>query len=203
MWAEFLFTSFIVVIAPGTGVFYTVSVGLARGALASVAAAAGCTLGIVPHLTAASLGLAALLQTSAVAFQMSKFVGASYLVYLAWSILKEKSARDIEPEYEHKPLLRVASTGFLINILNPKLSIFFMAFLPQFVVADTAAPVLQLLVFSFIFMAMTFSVFICYGVFAAHFRQRVISQPSVMTWMRRCFAAVFVALGLKLLMSTV
>lgn len=202
MLAEFLITSLIVVIAPGTGVLYTVSIGLSRGALASVVAAAGCTFGIVPHLAAAILGLAAVLQTSPIIFQSFKFLGVIYLLYIAWSILKERGAMDVSLESEQKPLKNVALTGFLINILNPKLSIFFLAFLPQFVPADNTAPFFRISVLSLLFMAMTFIVFICYGFFAAKVSQRVISQPLVMTWIRRCFSAAFVALGIKLIMAT-
>lgn len=203
MWFEFLVTSFIVVIAPGTGVLYTVGIGLARGVRASVVAAVGCTFGIVPHMAAAILGLAALLHTSAVAFQVFKFVGVAYLLYMAWSILKEKGALEVGPDSEQTCLPRVALTGFLINILNPKLSIFFLAFLPQFVPIDADAPIMRMLVLSMVFMLMTFLVFVCYGVFAASIRQKIISSPSVMTWLRRGFAAAFVALGVRLMVATI
>ena len=203
MSVEFLITSSVVVIAPGTGLLYTVSIGLSRGTLASIVAAAGCTLGIIPHLVAVTLGLAALLQTSPIVFQVFKFLGVVYLLYMAWLILKERGALEVAPETEQKPLPNVALTDFLINILNPKLSIFFLAFLPQFIPADTTSPLLQMLGLSLIFMAMTFAVFMVYGAFAAKIRQRVISQPLVMKWLRRCFAAALVALGVKLIMATV
>lgn len=201
MLAEFLITSFIVVIAPGTGVLYTVSIGLTRGALASVVAATGCTLGIVPHLAAATFGLAAILQTSPVIFQSFKFLGVTYLLYMAWSIFKEKGVLELSLKGDQKPLAYVALTGFLINILNPKLSIFFLAFLPQFIPAENREPILHSLGLSLIFMAMTFLVFICYGYFAANISQRVISQPHIMTWIRRCLSAAFVVLGLKLMLA--
>lgn len=203
MWVEFLITSFVVVIAPGTGVIYTLAIGLARGAGASVVAAAGCTLGIVPHMAAAILGVAALLHASALAFQVFKIAGALYLLYMAWSIWREKGALEIVPEGQRKPYSRVALTGFLINILNPKLSIFFLAFLPQFVPLEAAAPLARMLELSAIFMLMTFVVFICYGVLAARVREHLINRPSVMKWMRGCFAAAFVALGARLLVAKV
>ena len=89
-------------------------------------------------------------------------------------------------------------TGFLINILNPKLSIFFLAFLPQFIAAEEAHPMARMLELSGAFMAMTLAVFAVYGMFAASVRDRVISRPKVMTWLRRSFAAGFAALGAKL-----
>lgn len=202
MWAEFLITSLVVVVSPGTGVLYTIGIGLARGLGASTAAAAGCTLGIVPHMAAAIFGLAALLHTSALAFQLLKFAGVAYLLYMAWATLRSGGALEVAPAQDRKPLGRVALTGGLINILNPKLSIFFLAFLPQFVVADASAPIGRMLILSAIFMAMTFVVFVIYGAFAWHLRQHVIGRPSVMVWMRRCFAAAFVALGARLTFAT-
>jgi len=198
IWIEFLITSLIVVIAPGTGVLYTVGVGLARGSTASIVAAFGCTLGIVPHMTAAILGLAALLHASATAFQIFKMIGVVYLLWMAWNILKEKGALEVSGKGKQTPYHKIAITGFLINILNPKLSIFFLAFLPQFVPVEAANPMLQMSGLSGIFMALTFIVFIGYGLFAAALRQHVITRPRVMTWMRRSFAAAFVGLAARL-----
>ena len=198
---EFLVTSFIVVISPGTGVVYTLAAGLSRGARASVVAAFGCTLGIVPHMAAAILGLAALLHTSALAFQTFKYVGVAYLLYMAWSTLRETGALRVEKELGARSALRVTITGILINILNPKLSIFFFAFLPQFIRADEPQPLPLMLELSAVFMLMTFVVFVGYGLFAASVRDHVISRPRVLTWMRRTFAAAFVGLGAKLALS--
>jgi threonine/homoserine/homoserine lactone efflux protein len=198
---EFLVTSFIVVIAPGTGVLYTLAAGLSRGGRASVVAAFGCTLGIVPHMAAAILGVAALLHTSAVAFQTFKYLGVAYLLYMAWNTLRERGALKVENEIGARSALRVTVTGILINILNPKLSIFFLAFLPQFVSAAAPHPVAQMIELSIVFMVMTFVVFVGYGLFAASIRDRVISRPRVLTWMRRSFAAAFVGLGIKLALA--
>ena len=198
---EFLVTSFIVVISPGTGVVYTLAAGLSRGARASIVAAFGCTLGIVPHMAAAILGLAALLHTSALAFQIFKYLGVAYLLYMAWSTLRERGALRVEKELGARSVLRVTITGILINILNPKLSIFFFAFLPQFIRADEPHPLPLMLELSAVFMLMTFVVFVGYGLFAASVRDHLISRPRVLTWMRRTFAAAFVGLGAKLAMS--
>jgi threonine/homoserine/homoserine lactone efflux protein len=199
---EFLITSFIVVVSPGTGVLYTLAVGLSRGSRASVVAAFGCTLGIVPHMAAAILGLAALLHTSALAFQTFKYVGVAYLFYMAWQALREHGTLKVEQETGPRSAVRITITGILINILNPKLSIFFLAFLPQFVSVDETHPLSRMLVLSAVFMLMTFVVFVGYGLFAAAIRDRVISRPRVLTWMRRSFAAAFVALGAKLALSS-
>src|SRR4030081_482138 len=195
---EFLITSFIVVASPGTGVLYTLATGLSRGSRASVVAAFGCTIGIVPHMAAAILGLAALLHASALAFETFKYLGVAYLLYMAWNTLRERGTLRVEKEVGTRSAAQVTVTAILINILNPKLSIFFLAFLPQFVSADEAHPLGRMLELSGAFMAMTFAVFAVYGLFAASVRDRVISRPKVMAWLRRSFAAGFAALGAKL-----
>jgi threonine/homoserine/homoserine lactone efflux protein len=201
MTLEFFITSLIVVVSPGTGVLYTLAAGLSRGSRASVVAAFGCTLGIVPHMAAAILGLAALLHTSALLFQTFKYVGVAYLLYMAWNTLREHGALKVEPKVDARSAVEVTITGILINILNPKLSIFFLAFLPQFISADEAHPLPRMLELSGVFMLMTFVVFVGYGQFAALVRDRIISRPHVMTWMRRAFAAAFVVLGVKLALA--
>jgi threonine/homoserine/homoserine lactone efflux protein len=195
---EFLITSFIVVVSPGTGVVYTLATGLSRGSRASVFASLGCTIGIVPHMAAAIMGLAALLHTSALAFQIFKYVGVAYLLYMAWATLRESGALKVEKEENARSDMQVTVTAILINILNPKLSIFFLAFLPQFISVNDTSPLDSMLTLSAVFMAMTFVVFVGYGLFAASIREHVISRPVVLTWMRRSFAAAFAALGAKL-----
>jgi len=198
---EFLLTSLIVVVSPGTGVLYTLATGLSRGSRASIVAAFGCTLGIVPHMAAAILGVAALLHTSAVAFQTFKYLGVAYLLYMAWNTLRERGALKVEEEISTRSAMQVTVTAVLINILNPKLSIFFLAFLPQFVSAGEAYPLSRMLELSAVFMLMTFVVFVGYGLFAASIRDHVISRPRVLTWMRRIFAGAFIALSAKLALS--
>jgi threonine/homoserine/homoserine lactone efflux protein len=198
---EFLVTTFIVVASPGTGVIYTLAAGLSRGARASILAAFACTLGIIPHMLAAITGLAAILYASAVAFEAIKILGVAYLLYLAWATLRERGALRIETELSPRSARQVIVTGILINILNPKLSIFFFAFLPQFVDTGSAAALPTMLGLSAVFMLMTFVVFAMYGVFAAAVREHIVSRPRVLTWMRRTFAAAFVALGLRLALT--
>ncbi len=195
---EFLLTSLVIVAAPGTGVLYTLAAGLARGRRASVIAAFGCTLGIVPHMAAAILGLAALLHASALAFQTFKYLGVAYLLYMAWSALRDEGALSVESEVGARSALQVTVNAVLINILNPKLSIFFFAFLPQFVSARDPHPLPHMLQLSAVFMLLTFVVFVGYGLFAAGVRQRIIARPRILAWMRRSFAAAFLALGAKL-----
>jgi threonine/homoserine/homoserine lactone efflux protein len=195
---DFLITSLIIVASPGTGVLYTLAAGLSRGSRASVIAAIGCTLGIVPHIAAAIMGLAALLHTSALAFQTLKYLGVAYLLYMAWNALRERGALRVDSEVDARSATQVVISAILINILTPKLSIFFFAFLPQFVSADEAQPLARMLELSGVFMLMTLVVFVIYGLFAASVRNQIISRPRVLTWMRRSFAAAFAALGAKL-----
>jgi len=200
---SFLLTSLIVVASPGTGVLYTLAAALTRGSRASLAAAFGCTLGIVPHMLAAMLGLAAVLHTSALAFAVLKYCGVAYLLYMAWQALREQGALSIDtrPAASARSNRRVIATAVLINILNPKLSIFFLAFLPQFVAADEPNPLARMLELSAAFMVMTFAVFALYGLFAASLRDRVITRPKAMAWLRRSFAAGFAALGARLALA--
>ena len=198
---EFLITSLIVVLIPGTGVVFTVSTGIIQGRRASVFAALGCTAGIVPHLLATVLGLAAVLHTSALAFQVLKYAGAAYLLYIAWATWRDTAAFAIDDTPSVRSPASLVVKAFLLNILNPKLTIFFLAFLPQFVEPNAASPLGQLLVLSGVFMAMTFAVFVVYGFLAHAFRSTVIESPRVQSWLRRGFSAAFAGLGANLALS--
>jgi threonine/homoserine/homoserine lactone efflux protein len=199
--AEFLLTSLIVVLTPGTGVVFTVSTGLALGRRASLYASIGCTLGIVPHLLATILGLAAVMHTSALAFQVLKYAGVAYLFYLAIAMWRDRSAFAVQQVQGKVGAVALVVKAFLLNILNPKLTIFFLAFLPQFVEPGSASPLAQLLALSGVFMAMTFGVFVVYGLLAHAFRMAVIESPKVQAWLRRGFAGAFAGLGAKLALS--
>ena len=198
---EFLITTLIVVASPGTGVIYTLAAGLSRGARASVVAAFGCTLGIVPHVAAAMLGLAAILHTSALAFDAVKYAGVAYLLFMAWQSLREHGALRVDRTDDRRSDVRVIVDGVLVNILNPKLSIFFVAFLPQFMAAQEANPLGRMIELSAVFMLMTFAVFALYGIFAAAMRDHVVTRPRVLTALRRSFAAAFGALAVKLALA--
>lgn len=195
---EFIITSLIVVLIPGTGVIYTISTGMLLGSRASIAASVGCTAGIIPHLLATILGLAALMHVSAVAFQVVKFIGVAYLFYLAFSMWKETGKIEIDATAQKKSYKDIAIKGFLINILNPKLSIFFLAFLPQFMPVNTATPTFNMTILGLAFMVMTFAVFVLYGVFASGARTYVLKSPKIMSRLQRSFAIAFAALGTRL-----
>nr|WP_275982086.1 LysE family translocator [Frigidibacter sp. ROC022] len=192
-----MLTSFIVCLAPGIGVIYTLSVTLGGGLRAGLPAVLGCTIATMLHLAAAMAGLAALLHVSAVLFQAVKWAGVAYLLWMAWGVLQSRGELSVEPARQPR-LGRVIWRGILLNILNPKLPIFFLAFLPQFIPADAGNPQPLLFQLGLGFVAMTFAVFLLYALLAGTMRARVLSSARAMTWLRRAFAASFAALGLRL-----
>lgn len=198
MTVEFFITSIVVILLPGTGVLYTIAVGLGRGFRPSVAAAFGCTFGIVPSALASIIGLAAIFHTSALAFQIVKYAGVAYLFYMAWNMLREGGVMEVSEERKRDSHVRIIRNGILLNVLNPKLSLFFLAFLPQFVPLGTANASIVLIGLALMFMLLTFVVFIGYGACASLAREYVVSRPAVITWLRRSFAGAFGLLGLRL-----
>ena len=198
---QFLLTAFVVVVAPGTGVVYTLALGLGQGRGAALWAAFGCTLGIVPHLAAATLGLAAVLHTSALLFNVVEFAGVVYLLYLAWQALKSDGALAVSAQRSRDAGWRIARRGALINILNPKLSVFFLALLPPFLSGATDSATLEMVTLGAVFMGLTFAVFVVYGVFAAAARDWLLASERAMRWLNRGFAAIFGALAARLAME--
>jgi threonine/homoserine/homoserine lactone efflux protein len=198
---EFLLTSLVVVLVPGTGVIYTVSTGIAQRWRASLAAALGCTAGILPHLTASILGLSAILHMSARAFQVLKLAGALYLLYLAWGMWRDRGSLKLDQSSQKMNAFQIALKGILINILNPKLTLFFFAFLPLFVSPDAVSPTKQMIGLSAIFMGMTLVIFALYGILASGISTYLINSPRAIRRMQRSFAIIFAALAAKLALS--
>ena len=205
MTPEFLITTLIVVLLPGTGVIYTLAAGLTQGARAAVLAALGCTLGIVPHVAASVAGLAAVLHASALAFQVLKYLGVLYLFYMAWQMWRDTGALAMDAseagERAQQRPMRIVGAGILVNLLNPKLTLFFLAFMPQFVDVGAANASMEMLGLAAVFMAVTFIVFVLYGLLAAQARDHVISRPRVMRWVKRSFASAFGLMGLRLALA--
>lgn len=197
MTLTFLLTSLVIVATPGTGALFTLAAGLTRGARASVLAAFACTLGTVPHMVAAITGLAAVLHASGVAFNVIKYLGVAYLLYMAWSTWRDHGALSVDEDAKPASWRSVMASGIALNLLNPKLTIFFFAFLPQFVPAGPGS-LSAMLGLSAVFMAMTFVVFAMYGVCAAAVRDRVLARPRLLDRIRKVFAASFVVLSGRL-----
>lgn len=205
MSVEFMVTTLIVVLLPGTGVIYTLAAGLTRGARAAVLAALGCTLGIVPHVTASVLGLAALMHTSALAFQTLKYLGVIYLFYMALQMWRDSAGGAIDVSAKNAPPaarpMRIVGAGVLINVLNPKLTLFFFAFMPQFVDPNAVGATAEMLGLAGVFMALTFIVFALYGLLASQARTHVMSRPKVVGWLTRGFASAFALMGVRLALA--
>ncbi len=222
----FLITAFAVVATPGTGAVFTISAGLTRSRTASLIAALGCTVGIVPHMVAAITGLAAVVQASDLAFAVLKWAGVAYLLYLAVATWRDRSALGADAGVtahadvtahagvtadsagaaggkgtSRDPAAAIIRRAVAINLLNPKLTVFFFAFLPQFVGASAARPWLQMTMLSLVFMAMTFVVFAAYGIFAAGMRTHVLQRPRVLDGIRRTFSLAYVALAGRLALA--
>jgi threonine/homoserine/homoserine lactone efflux protein len=202
MSVAFLVTSLVIVATPGTGALYTISAGVSGGSRRSLIAAVGCTLGIVPHLAAAVTGTAALLHASGVAFEVVKFLGVAYLLFMALSTWRDRSALTVDDQSAGKPASKVIGSAVLVNVLNPKLTLFFFAFLPQFIPGHAGGQLGAMLALSGVFMAMTLVVFAGYGLFAAAVREHLVSRPRIVRRMRQTFAVSFVALGAKLAVTT-
>ena len=201
MTTEFLITSLVVILLPGTGVLYTLALGMGGGFRAGLLAAFGCTLGIVPHILASVAGLAALLHASALAFETLRYLGVAYLLFIAWSLLRQGEALDLGLAQPAGRAFSILRKGILTNILNPKLSLFFLAFLPQFVPAQASDATVRMLFLGGVFMALTFLVFALYAALAAGLRRQVLGRPKVMLWAQRSFAAALGLMGLRLALA--
>ncbi len=200
MQPEFVLTALVVCVAPGIGVIYTLSSALSQGARAGVLAALGCAISTAVHLAAALAGLAAILHASAILFQAVKIAGAALLMFMAWSALRETGALQVRTQGPRSPASLIGQ-GIALNLLNPKLPLFFLAFLPQFIPADHPAPGAMMVELGLVFVALTFLVFTGYAFLAGALRARVVENETAMTWIRRAFAASFAGLGLRLALA--
>lgn len=197
MSVAFLLTSLAIVATPGTGAILTIGAGLKAGRRHAFIMAFGCTLGIVPHLAAAVTGTAALLRVGGAAFEILKIAGVAYLLVLAWMAWRDSASLTVDPSIGPASTTRTIATAILANLLNPKLTLFFFAFLPQFVTPGRTE-IAQMLLLSGVFMAMTLVVFAAYGWFAGALRRRVVDSPHVVRRLRRTFSLSYLALGAKL-----
>ena len=195
---EFLLASLVVVLIPGTGVIYTITTGLTLKWQASIAAAIGCTLGIVPHILASILGLSALLNMSAQVFSALKIAGSMYLLYLAWNMWRGAGTLEINQKSTGSSITEIIIKAIAINLLNPKLTIFFFAFLPLFVSKDSSSPTLEMIMLSAVFMGMTFLIFALYGILASGISAYLINSSRTVKRLQQAFAAVLAIFAVKL-----
>jgi len=195
---EFLMAALAVVLVPGTGAIYTITTGLSHNWKASIAAAVGCTLGIVPHILASILGLSAILNMSAQVFSVIKYAGAAYLIYLAWKMWKSAGSLDLNQKSTESKPIKIISKAIAINLLNPKLTIFFFAFLPLFLTRGTVSPTFEMVELSIAFMILTLIVFIIYGLLSSAISASIKNSPSIMKKVQRGFALVLAGFAVKL-----
>ena len=195
---EYLVAALVIILIPGTGVIYTVGIGLVHKRLSMVYAALGCTLAISPHLLASIFGLSALLNSSAVLFNIVKFLGVIYLLYMDYNLFMDKGVLEFRPNQDKVNNNAIIKNGFLVNALNPKLSIFFLAFIPQFVSKSSESPLLSMFILGLVFMLMTFIVFVIYGYFANLLQYKVIQSRGVIKSMQKFFAVIFAILAYKM-----
>jgi len=198
---EFLLASLVVVLIPGTGVVYTITTGLTLKWRASLAAAVGCTLGIVPHILASILGLSALLNMSARVFSVLKLAGAIYLLYIAWNMWREAGTLDIHQNSTETSLTKIIIKAIAINLLNPKLTIFFFAFLPLFVSNGSASPTMDMILLSAVFMGITLIVFALYGILASGVSAYLMNSSKAVKRLQQAFAFILAGFAVKLALS--
>ncbi|WP_028974295.1 LysE family translocator [Spirochaeta cellobiosiphila] len=194
---SFIITSFIVVVMPGTGVLYTLSKGLSSAKKDTILAAVGCTLGIVPHLLAGVFGLTALLHTSALLFSTIKYIGVAYLIYLGIGMIRSKGF-NVDVKTSSQSSLGIIGKAVLINLLNPKLTLFFLSFLPQFMASDSSNYEIQMMILSLFFMGITLLVFLVYGLLAHSFKQLFTESSQLMNRIQKGFGLLFLGLAAKL-----
>ena len=196
---EFLLTSLVVVLIPGTGVVYTVSSSMGGGWRHRLFAAVGCTLGIVPHILAALLGLSAIMQTGAVVFELVRWAGVAYLIFIGVSMVRNAGALPLDDAgISGESVNRVIWRGILLNVLNPKLTVFFFAFLPQFLDAPSGLFDAGLILLSGVFMLMMLAVFAVYALASAAVRNLVLAAPVVRKWLERTLGTFLIGFAAKL-----
>jgi threonine/homoserine/homoserine lactone efflux protein len=200
---QFLLTSLVVVLVPGTGVVYTISSAIGGGQRRGLFAAIGCTLGIVPHLLAAMLGLSGIMQAGAVAFETVRWVGVAYLVFMGMSMIRAGGTLRLDDDRTaatDRPGV-VVRRGILLNLLNPKLTVFFFAFLPQFLDTPPGVLDMRLVGLGAVFMLMTLAVFLVYAWVSAAVRERVLGTPAVVRWLRRLLGTFVIGFAAHLALS--
>jgi len=195
---EYIIAALLVILVPGTGVIYTIGIALVNNFSQVVFAALGCTLSITPHLLATVFGVSAILHTSTVLFTVLKFFGVMYLLYIAYCMYKDKGILEIKNENKLVSNYQVFKNGFLLNVLNPKLSIFFLAFIPQFISNTSTTPMLDMFIMGIIFMILTLLVFLIYGAFAGMIKNKVVQSKTILRNTQKCFALIFSVLAYKL-----
>lgn len=198
----FLITILIMILIPGTGVIYTISTGISKGKKASIFAVLGCTAGMIPHLSASIILSSLLVNMSPEAYFIMKMTGTLYLLYLGFCMLLSKTGLKFDnAQTEDKPTT-IISRGILINLLNPKLTLFFFSFLPQYVRANSQNYIFEFLFYGFTSMILTFIVFVGYGLLAGTAKEFIIHSPKWMNLIQKLFGIIFIVFAIQLALSS-
>ena len=197
----FVLSGLLLNITPGADTLYIVARGTTQGTRAGAVAALGIGAGCIVHTFAAALGLSAIIATSATAFAVVKWIGAAYLVYLGFTLLAARAGTHIAAPPRPASLRRVFAQGFLTNVLNPKVALFFLAFLPQFIAADAPHKALAFLLLGAIFNVngTLWNLLVAWS--AGGLSRRLSLPRAAAGWIRRSVGAVFVVLGLRLALA--
>ena len=198
----FLGASFILCLVPGPDNIYVLTQGMTKSKKAAIVTTLGLCSGLIIHTTAAALGISVIFQTSESAFNIVKYAGAAYLLYIAYQAFKYRNEPlDLSVQNSSSELKKLFAKGFIMNILNPKVSIFFLAFLPQFVNTQAGNIPMQMITLGVIFMIMTVIVFSSIGIAANLLSSKLKSNPNIVRYMNILTSTVLVGLGIKLALS--
>ena len=192
----FIVSSFLIIIAPGPDILFVLAQGMSRGKKAGFTAAAGLATGNIVHTTAAALGIAALLAAYPKAFFAVKLAGIAYLLFLAWKTFRSRNAEDTADAEEGSPNLFIR--GFIMNVLNPKVALFYLAFFPQFISPAAAHPVLQTFAMGLTFMVMVLCVFGGLGIASGAIGGMFSRHPRVKKGLAWANIFIFCGLAVKL-----
>ncbi len=198
MTAEFLLTSLVLALLPGPGVIYVLSTGVAQGARAAVLGVAGCLLGATPYLAAAAAGVDRHVTENALVFEIVKWAGVGYLVFLGIRTWRDRRRYEIRGDHPARSVVQLLLFGALLSLLNPKLPIFFYGFLPRFLSPDRD----NVLLLSLTFLAVVGLVYAGYGLLAGFLGQRMLAGPKASSWARRVFASCYGLLAARLALQT-
>ncbi|CAM2779112.1 LysE family translocator [Paenibacillus sediminis] len=197
----FIGAAILLIVVPGPDLIFAITQGISNGKKAGVYTALGLSFGNIIHTLAAALGLSIIFQTSAIVFNGFKIAGALYLFYIAYKSIKHRKepiSTDSKVEANHKGLLM---RGFMMNILNPKVAIFFLTFLPQFVNTKYGLVPLQMIILGVIFIILTAIIFSTLAYFAGTFGQAIIKRPRFSEYTNIAASIIFIALAVKLLLT--
>ena len=197
-WLLFIVASLVLIVTPGQDMILVMSRSIARGSAAGVATAAGVSVGLVGHTILATLGLGAILRTSEWLFVALKLAGAAYLVYLGIQLVRSAKHELAVSADAPRSLWRLFLDGALSNVSNPKIAVFYFAFLPQFVLPGATHPTLSVFVLGLVFAGLTFLVKGPVGLGAGLLSGWLRSRPKVIAWLHRTSGAILIGLGLKL-----